>query len=31
MGLHLALVIIAGIYLPAAVVAWFRHVASLLS
>jgi hydrogenase-4 component F len=30
MGLHLALVIIAGIYLPAAVVAWFRHVASLL-
>ena len=31
MVLHLALVIIAGIYLPGAVVGWFRHVASLLS
>jgi hydrogenase-4 component F len=30
MALHLALVAIAGIYLPASVIAWFRHVASLL-
>ena len=30
MALHLGLVAIAGIYLPAAVVAWFRHVASQL-
>ena len=30
MALHLALVAIAGIYLPVAVIAWFRHVASLL-
>jgi len=30
MALHLALVAAAGIYLPAAVTAWFRHVASLL-
>ena len=28
MALHLSLVAIAGIYLPGAVVAWFRHVAS---
>ena len=27
---HLALVLAAGIYLPAALVAWFQHVASLL-
>ncbi|MGO3935024.1 hydrogenase 4 subunit F [Rhodopseudomonas pseudopalustris] len=27
---HLALVLIAGVYLPAPVVAWFRHVATLL-
>lgn len=30
MALHLGLVAIAGIYLPEAVVSWFRHVASLL-
>ena len=30
MGLHLALVAIAGIYLPGAVISWFRHVARLL-
>jgi hydrogenase-4 component F len=30
MMLHLGLVAIAGIYLPATVVAWFRHVARLL-
>ncbi len=30
MALHLGLVAIAGIYLPGAVVAWFRHVASQL-
>jgi len=30
MALHLVLVAIAGIYLPAAIVAWFRHVASEL-
>ncbi len=30
MGLHLLLVAIAGVYLPVAVVTWFRHVASLL-
>jgi hydrogenase-4 component F len=27
---HLALVLIAGVYLPAPVVAWFQHVARLL-
>jgi len=27
---HLALVLIAGIYLPAPLVAWFQHVARLL-
>ena len=27
---HLALVLIAGIYLPAPLVAWFQHVAELL-
>jgi len=31
LGLHLALVAIAGVYLPIAVVSWFRHVAALLS
>jgi hydrogenase-4 component F len=31
LGLHLALVAIAGVYLPATVVSWFRHVAGLLS
>jgi hydrogenase-4 component F len=30
MTLHLALVAAAGVYLPAPVVAWFRHVASQL-
>ena len=30
MALHLALVAIAGLYLPGAVIAWFRHVAALL-
>jgi hydrogenase-4 component F len=30
MALHLLLVAAAGIYLPSAVIAWFRHVASLL-
>lgn len=30
MALHLVLVAIAGIYLPVAIVAWFRHVASEL-
>jgi len=30
MALHLVLVAIAGIYLPASIIAWFRHVASLL-
>jgi hydrogenase-4 component F len=30
MALHLLLVAVAGIYLPAAVIAWFRHVATLL-
>jgi hydrogenase-4 component F len=30
MALHLTLVAIAGVYLPGAVVAWFRHVAILL-
>ena len=30
MALHLGLVAVAGLYLPTAVVAWFRHVASLL-
>jgi hydrogenase-4 component F len=27
---HLALVLVAGIYIPPPVVAWFQHVASLL-
>jgi hydrogenase-4 component F len=27
---HLALVFVAGIYLPAPLVAWFQHVARLL-
>jgi hydrogenase-4 component F len=27
---HLALVLVAGFYLPAPVVAWFQHVAALL-
>jgi hydrogenase-4 component F len=27
---HFALVLIAGVYLPAPLVAWFRHVAALL-
>jgi hydrogenase-4 component F len=31
LALHLILVAIAGIYLPSAVVTWFRHVASLLA
>ncbi len=30
MALHLALVAIAGLYLPGPVIAWFRHVAALL-
>jgi hydrogenase-4 component F len=30
MGLHLALVLTAGIYLPGPLVAWFQHVAELL-
>jgi len=30
-GLHLALVLVAGIWLPPALVAWFQHVANLLS
>jgi hydrogenase-4 component F len=30
MALHLLLVAVAGIYLPATIVAWFRHVAGLL-
>ena len=30
MFLHLGLVLIAGIYLPAALVAWFQAVAKLL-
>jgi hydrogenase-4 component F len=30
MALHLILVAIAGVYLPRTIVAWFRHVASLL-
>jgi len=30
-GLHLALVLAAGIWLPPALVAWFQHVASLLN
>jgi hydrogenase-4 component F len=28
---HLALVLTAGIWLPPAIVAWFRHVAAILS
>ena len=27
---HLALVLVAGLYLPAALVEWFQHVAKLL-
>jgi hydrogenase-4 component F len=27
---HLAIVLAAGIYIPASVVAWFQHVATLL-
>jgi len=30
-GLHLALVLVAGIWLPPALVAWFQYVAALLS
>jgi hydrogenase-4 component F len=30
MWLHLALVLVAGVYLPAPLTAWFRHVAGLL-
>jgi hydrogenase-4 component F len=30
-GLHLALVLVAGIWLPPSLVAWFQHVASLLN
>jgi hypothetical protein len=30
MALHLGLVAVAGVFLPATVVTWFRHVASLL-
>ena len=30
MALHLTLVAIAGVFLPGAIVAWFRHVAILL-
>jgi hydrogenase-4 component F len=30
-GVHLALVLVAGIWLPPALVEWFRHVARLLS
>ena len=30
MALHLVIVAIAGLYLPGAVIAWFRHVAALL-
>jgi len=30
-GVHLALVFAAGIWLPAALVDWFRHVAAVLS
>jgi len=30
MFMHLALVLVAGIYLPAPLVAWFQHVAGLL-
>ncbi|MFG1343690.1 hydrogenase 4 subunit F [Xanthobacter autotrophicus DSM 431] len=29
-GLHIALVLVAGLYLPPPLVAWFRHVAALL-
>jgi hydrogenase-4 component F len=31
LGVHLALVLIAGIWLPPPLVGWFRHVATLLS
>lgn len=30
MGVHLALVFAAGLYLPPELVAWFRHVAAVL-
>jgi hydrogenase-4 component F len=30
-GLHLALVLAAGVWLPPALVAWFQHVAALLN
>ncbi|QRG04451.1 hydrogenase 4 subunit F [Xanthobacter dioxanivorans] len=30
LGVHLALVLLAGLYLPPPLVAWFRHVAALL-
>jgi hydrogenase-4 component F len=30
-GLHLALVLVAGLWLPPALVAWFQHVAALLN
>lgn len=30
LALHLALVLVAGLYLPPPLVAWFRHVAALL-
>jgi hydrogenase-4 component F len=30
-GLHLAIVLVAGIWLPPALVAWFQYVASLLN
>ncbi|MBW8300529.1 MAG: hydrogenase 4 subunit F [Hydrogenophaga sp.] len=30
MYIHLALVLVAGVYLPAPLVAWFQHIASLL-
>jgi hydrogenase-4 component F len=31
LGLHLALVLVAGIWLPPALVAWFQYVAALLN
>jgi len=30
MILHLALVLMAGLYIPQPIVAWFQHVATLL-
>jgi hydrogenase-4 component F len=27
---HLALVLVAGVYLPSPLVAWFQHIANLL-